>query len=240
MADRFPSPFEIATPPGAEGWEELYAYSSLFSEGRREFEDSMFWFMDGVHSPEAVPPWDATFLEYAMASLSQYNTRHYLIPPALGIDFRILNGYVYLSPVPVADPAEIEARVPGVPRARRLLLRELGRLYDDVDGEDPGAGRRDRGRSQFEAAAGPRGHRRLTEGRGIGSGPADAAASTDKLLDLALKLWHHHFEFLNLGYAAYLDFFGFCKQRLPRRSPTRRSPRWSPGSRSTCSGPTRS
>src|SRR5260370_30051746 len=30
MADRFPSPFEIATPPGAEGWEKLYRYSSLF------------------------------------------------------------------------------------------------------------------------------------------------------------------------------------------------------------------
>ena len=27
MADRFPSPFEIVTPAGAEGWEELYSYS---------------------------------------------------------------------------------------------------------------------------------------------------------------------------------------------------------------------
>ena len=25
----------------------------------------------------------------------------------------------------------------------------------------------------------------------------------------------HHFEFLNLGYAAYLDFFGFCKRAFP-------------------------
>ena len=36
-----------------------------------------------------------------------------------------------------------------------------------------------------------------------------------RLLDLALKLWMHHFEFLNLGYAAYLDFFGFCKRAFP-------------------------
>jgi pyruvate,water dikinase len=35
------------------------------------------------------------------------------------------------------------------------------------------------------------------------------------LLDLALKLWMHHFEFLNLGYAAYLDFFAFCKRAFP-------------------------
>ena len=26
MADRFPSPFEIQTPAGAEGWQELYTY----------------------------------------------------------------------------------------------------------------------------------------------------------------------------------------------------------------------
>ncbi|MGL4743733.1 MAG: PEP-utilizing enzyme, partial [Dermatophilaceae bacterium] len=29
------------------------------------------------------------------------------------------------------------------------------------------------------------------------------------------KVWQYHFEFLNLGYAAYLDFFGFCKQAFP-------------------------
>ena len=42
MADRFPSPFEIQTPSGAEGWQELYTYSLPFSTDRREYEDSMF------------------------------------------------------------------------------------------------------------------------------------------------------------------------------------------------------
>ena len=104
MADRFPSPFEMPTPPGAEGWQDLYAYSSVFSEDRREYEESAFWFMDGVHSPEAIPPWDATIVEYALIALSQYNTRHYVIPPARGVDMRFLNGYMYLSPVGVTDP----------------------------------------------------------------------------------------------------------------------------------------
>jgi len=56
MADRFPSPFEMPTPPGAEGWQDLYAYSTVFSEDRREYEDATFWFMDGVHTPEVTPP----------------------------------------------------------------------------------------------------------------------------------------------------------------------------------------
>ena len=31
--------------------------------------------------------------------------------------------------------------------------------------------------------------------------------------------WQHHFEFLNLGYAADLYFFGFCKEQFPRSGP---------------------
>src|SRR2546428_13504647 len=54
----------------------------------------------------------------------------------------------------------------------------------------------------------------FTSGRGMGSG-WDIQASYHRLVDLALKLWQYHFEFLNLGYAAYLDYFGFCKQAFP-------------------------
>jgi pyruvate,water dikinase len=31
-------------------------------------------------------------------------------------------------------------------------------------------------------------------------------------------MWHHHFEFLLLGYGAYLTFFGFCKKAFPEIS----------------------
>jgi pyruvate,water dikinase len=54
----------------------------------------------------------------------------------------------------------------------------------------------------------------LTEGLGLGSGYA-LMTSYNELLNLVLKLWNYHFEFLNLGYAAYLDFFGFCKGLWP-------------------------
>jgi hypothetical protein len=42
-----------------------------------------------------------------------------------------------------------------------------------------------------------------------------AAGEYHRFKDLAQKIWQYHFEFLNLGYAAYLDFFGFCKQAFP-------------------------
>jgi len=213
MADRFPSPFEMPTPPGAEGWQDLYAYSSAFSEDRREYEDSMFWFMDGVHIPEVLPPWDATIMEYALIALSAYNTRHYVIPPARGVDIRILNGYIYLSPVGVTDPAEIEARVPEFMERAGYYFQNWDTLYaawlpkvraviDELEGVS------------FEPLPDREPLAVITEGRGLGSG-YDLIGSYDRLLQLVLKLWTYHFEFLNLGYAAYLDFFGYCKAQFP-------------------------
>ena len=57
---RFASPFDIATPEGAEGWEEMYSYSLRFGAARRDYEDSMFWFRDAIHLPTVMPPWDVT------------------------------------------------------------------------------------------------------------------------------------------------------------------------------------
>lgn len=213
MADRFSSPFDIETPAGAEGWQDLYTYSLPFSEDRRDYEDGVFWFQDGVHWPEVLTPWDATFYEYAIASLSQYNTRHYLIPPALGIDYRVLNGYAYLTPVPVMDPAEIEARVPHFMERAGHYFMNWGDLYErwltkikDLAAEMDAIA--------FEPLPEKEDMEVVTDGWGYGSG-LTIQENYRKLLNLGLRLWQYHFEFLNLGYAAYLDFFGFCKEAFP-------------------------
>ncbi len=36
-----------------------------------------------------------------------------------------------------------------------------------------------------------------------------------KTLEGYFRMWHHHFEFLLLGYGAYITFFGFCKKAFP-------------------------
>ncbi|MEZ5117046.1 MAG: PEP-utilizing enzyme [Candidatus Nanopelagicales bacterium] len=213
MADRFPSPFDIETPEGAEGWQELYQYSSLFSADRREYEDAMFWFQDGVHWPKVLTPWDATFFEFAITSLSQYNTRHLLVPPANGIDYRILNGYAYLTPVPAPED-QIEARVAAFTERAGFYFMNWNDLYDkwmvkirDLVQEMESI--------NFEPLPEVEDVDEVVKsGRGAGSG-YDLLSSYNKVLDSALLLWQYHFEFLNLGYAAYLDYFGFCKQAFP-------------------------
>ena len=47
----FPSPFEVPIPPGCEGWQEMYPYHMAFSDDRRAFDESRFWFQDGCTTP---------------------------------------------------------------------------------------------------------------------------------------------------------------------------------------------
>ena len=152
-------------------------------------------------------------MEYAIASLSQMNSRHYRIPPADGVDFRILYGYPYLSPVGVdtvahrapgapsswsgpvtTSPTGATCTTPGWARSRAAI--------DEIDALD------------FSPLPEMEDLPVVTDGLGLGSGYT-LLESYHRLKDLCLKVWNYHFEFLNLGYAAYLDFFGFCKEAFP-------------------------
>ena len=211
--NRFPNPFELEVPEGAQGWEELYAYSVLFSEGRRSYEENRFWFLDSMHWGWAMSPWDADHLMYAIASLSQYNSRHYMVPPANGIDFRIHFGYPFLSPVTIDDGATVEARVPQfMERAGHyfanwddLYAKWLQKVKANIAAMEA---------IDFSPLPEAEDTEVVTTGRGVGSG-WDLQASYHRFQDLAQRIWQYHFEFLNLGYAAYLDFFGFCKEAFP-------------------------
>ena len=211
-AKRFVSPYDDPAPEGAEGWEELYPYYLHFREDRREFEEGRFWFADLQHWPTVFKPFDTITVEFAIKCLGQYNTRHLLIPPANGIDYRVHNGYVYMSPVPVPE-AEIPARVPHFASAPGTTSRTGRRCWR--------TGRR-------RSAASSTTSRRSSSSRcptwWTSSGSRRAAAWTtrsrfahnyDRAIELCYEAFQYHFEFLNLGYVAYLDFFTFCKEVLP-------------------------
>jgi len=212
MNKRFESPFELEGPDGAEGWEELYSPSATFSEHRRDWEDNRFWFWDSMHWGKALTPWDAAFFEIAIVALGQMNTRHYRIPPADGVDFRILNGYAYLSPVGV-DPEKIEARVPQFMERAGHYFGNWDSLYDNWLGKVK-ATIAELESIDFSPLPEMEELSVITDGLGVGSG-YKMMGEYQRFLDLVLRSWNYHFEFLNLGYAAYLDFFGFCKEAFP-------------------------
>src|SRR6516164_9424148 len=92
---RFSSPLEVTLPPECEGWEELYPPHVLFAEDRRSFEESRFWFQDAIHYAEPCDPFDAMLAEYLAVNFSQTSARRFVVPTSLGIEHRILGGYVY-------------------------------------------------------------------------------------------------------------------------------------------------
>jgi pyruvate, water dikinase len=209
----FPSPYDIETPPGCEGWEEMYPYYAIFDERRREADENRFWFWNSMHFPLPMPAFDAICIDSPYQAVGSWQNRVFAVPPAMGIDYRCVNGYIYISGNPVTDPEKIAERAAffqeragyyyanwpelyGKWRGKmEALIAELGELVVPELPEyepDEVAFRDDRNTAFYEVL--------------------DAYGRTLRMCDL---MWQHHFEFLLLGYGAYATFVDFCKDRLP-------------------------
>ena len=57
----------------------------------------------------------------------------------------------------------------------------------------------------------------VTESRGVAQNHY-VRENFHRCIDLFSGMWHHHTEFLMLGYGAYVVFFQFCKQAFPEIS----------------------
>lgn len=213
---KFNNPHTLQPIEGTEGWERMYPYQYTFvtdDPKRKLYEERMFWFYDALHYPEPLYPFDTIWDEAWYLGLSQYNTRIFSVPPVYGIDHRIINGYPYVSPVPVADPKEVETRIGNfVERARfyyenwpaleakwvekmKAIIAELETI-------------------RFERLPQLEDLRVVKEGVGESSG-YHLLRAYDQLIDLGIRCWQYHFEFLNLGYAAYVTFMDFCHKLFP-------------------------
>lgn len=212
-AQRFPSPFDITAPAGAEGWQRMYPYYLLFSEENREFEDGQLWFQDGMHHPEVLYPFDTITHECWRVALGQYNTRVFNVPPAYGIEQRVLNGYLYIMAVPVADPSTIPARVDVFMKRAGHYFGNWDALFEQWKVKMTGV------ITDLRALEVPRLTKLEPESvvfEGVGrTAGYDLLAAYHRVIDSIFLAWQYHFEMLNLGYVAYLNLFGFCKQAFP-------------------------
>jgi pyruvate,water dikinase len=209
----FLSPFEVPLPEGCEGWESMYPYYALFSEERHESEEGRGWFRDGMHFPEPMFPFDFVTADSPYMCLGQANSRIFAVPPALGIDHRVLYGWVYMSANPVTDPEEIGRRAEVFGRRAGFYFQNWDELYErwrakveQTIAEIASLEVPDLPALEEEAV--------VTEGRGIGS-THTLLIAYNRLLESIDRIWQYHFEFLNLGYAAYLVFYELCKQSFP-------------------------
>jgi pyruvate, water dikinase len=216
MAKKFMDPHDVPVIPGTEGWEKMYPYQYQFSKDdpeRAAFESDQIWFYDGLHYPIPHYPFDLIWDEAWSMALSQYNTRHWLIPPAMGIDHRIVNGYVYISPVGVADPEEIPKRVPHFMERAGYYFQNWESLYENWK-KKMGVVLDKLEAMNFTDLPVMEDISVIKEGLGVGSG-YKFIKQWDELIDLGLLCWQYHFEMLNLSYAAQVTFFQTADQIFP-------------------------
>ena len=209
----FPNPLEVALPTECEGWEELYPPHTLFADDRSAFEESRFWFQDAVHYAEPCHPFDAMLAYCMVINLNQTSARRFVVPTSLGVEQRILGGYVYLSPNSITDEETIAARA-------ELFAMRGGYYYEHWDELD----RQWRERVQaeireLEALEVPElpeveDEAVVTKGAGVASSHRLLVAY-ERLLESFDRVCNYHFELMNLGYGAYLGFYELCKEAFP-------------------------
>jgi pyruvate, water dikinase len=209
----FPSPFSIETPPGCEGWQEMYPYYALFDERRRETDENRFWFWNSMHFPVPMPAFDAICIDSPYQAVGSWQNRVFAVPPAMGIDYRVVNGYIYISGNPVTDPAKIAERAEYFQKRAGYYYENWTELYG-------------KWRAKMEALIAELGDLRVPD---LPEYEPDEIAFADdrntafyevldaygRVLRLGDLMWQHHFEFLLLGYGAYATFSEFCKGHLP-------------------------
>ena len=205
----FPLPSSLQVVPGTERAQAAYPYTVQFGEG----DDNRFWFYNSMHFPEPMSAFDMVTAEAAYCALGSANTRVHSLPTTLGIDHRIINGRVYIGGNAVTDPAEI---------ARRTEEFQKRAFYYYANWEQLYAQWREKMMKLIQDAQAlpkpelpefePLEH--VHAGRGVASNHF-LLDTYQKTLEGYFRMWHHHFEFLLLGYGAYLTFFAFCKKAFP-------------------------
>ncbi|MEE1757804.1 PEP-utilizing enzyme [Streptomyces sp. SP18BB07] len=206
---RFPLPSELTDVAGAEGWASMYPYYTRFQPE----DDQRFWFYNAMHFPEPMPAFDAVTAEAPYTALGANTARMFVFPTTLGIEHRIVNGRVYITANPVTDPEEIQRRL-------AVFSERAGHYYENWDELYEGWVTRITGLiDEVQRIEVPR----LPEfedpdvvfqAKGVAQNHY-VRENYHRLIDLYSKMWHHHTEFLMLGYGAYVVFFEFCKTSFP-------------------------
>ncbi|MBT5483856.1 MAG: PEP-utilizing protein mobile subunit [Gammaproteobacteria bacterium] len=212
MSDRknpFPLPTDIGHVPGAENWGEMYPY---YTKVQPE-DDERFWFYNSMHFSEPMSAFDMITAESAYHAMGAYVNRVFAFPTGKGIDYRCINGRIYITANTATDPEEIQQRL-------AIFQERAGHYYENWD-EIYVQWEKRMGQlikemnaikipelPEFEDEA------VVKEAKGIAQNHY-LRETYNEVLEKYSIMWQHHFEMLMLGYGAYVVFFQFCKQAFP-------------------------
>lgn len=205
----FPLPSQIESVPGAGNWQSMYPYYAQFQPE----DDQRFWFYNSMHFPEVMPAFDIITAEVPYTGLGAFTTRVFAFPTTLGVEFRVLNGRVYITANAVTDPDEIGRRLAIFQERATYYYENWDRLYVEW-------------RKRMEQLIHDISTLKVPtlpeyddievvhQATGIGQNHY-LRENFHRTVEMFSKMWHYHFEFLMLGYGAYVVFFQFCKKVFP-------------------------
>lgn len=211
--ERFAFFHEVKAPKGAEGWQRMYPYYLVSQPEGRPAEDSRFWFADSMHWSRAVHPFDSIGAEAVYYGCGVNGARSVVLPASLGLDVRIVNGYVYICPLPVTDPNEIGRRLKLFQERAGFYYKNWADLYARWK-EKMLAAVNGMKALEFKPLAEFEPIEVVLEGRGR-SVSWELVENYRRLINDFFLVWQYHFEMLGLGYGAYLVFFQLCKELFP-------------------------
>jgi len=208
----FPLPSSLRVVAGTEQVQAAYPYYMQFTEE----DDQRFWFYNSMHFPEPMCLFDTVTAEAAYCALGAANTRMHCLPTTLGIDYRIINGRIYIGGNAVTDPAEIARRTEEFKQRGFYYYENWERLFAHWKDKMMILIRESQRLPKVEIPEfEPLEH--VHAGRGIASNHY-LLDTYQRTLEGYYRMWQHHFEFLLLGYGAYMTFFDFCKKAFPEIS----------------------
>jgi pyruvate,water dikinase len=205
----FPMPTSIGPVPGAEKWAEMYPYYTRVQPD----DDKRFWFYNSMHFSEPMSAFDMITAEAAYHAMGAYVNRVFAFPTGKGIDYRCINGRIYISANVATDPTEIQERLDIFRRRAGHYYENWNDIYSGWEGR-MGQLIRDMNAIKIPELPAYEDESVVTDSTGIAQNHYLRVAY-HRTLELYSQMWHHHFEMLMLGYGAYVVFFQFCKQAFP-------------------------
>jgi pyruvate,water dikinase len=159
-----------------------------------------------------MPAFDMVEVDHPYYTLGGWQNRAFAVPPAMGVDYRVVNGYVYISPNPVTDPDKMAERAEYFQKRAghyfenwdelyagwRTKMEALNREVEAIEVPDL---------PEYEPDEVVFGEQNLSN--------IDLLRAYSHTLRCAEMMWQHHFEFLLLGYGAYLTFAELVRSALP-------------------------
>ena len=213
----FDDPHEIETPPGTEGWEEMYPYYYPFAKPGQmpetaKYESSSLWFYDGLHYPEPIGPLDLTWDDMWHHTASAWVGRIHVFPTNWGRDHRMINGRVYINSTDITDPEEIKKRIPQFQERVDYALKNWETLFKKWEEKVSNVIKETR---DLKVPALPKIEPMsvITDGRW--STGHDLQVAWNRLMEAIHLVWEWHFEFNNLVSLVNVQYMETVKKLFP-------------------------